>query len=494
MAHARLGAKLRAQGNLPKLNLVAWLKHFQRQGNSMTEIVARLEKKFGEAEVIKGKQLSQRSTGYWSSEPTRSLALLRPRSTADLSQVMLLCHAYNQPVVVQGGLTGCVEGAISEPGELIVSLERMTDIEHIDPVGGTVTVQAGVILEVLQNALSKQELLFPLDLGARGSCTIGGNIATNAGGINVLRYGMMRDLVLGLEVVLADGTVLSSMNRMLKNNAGYDLKQLFIGSEGTLGIVTRAVLRIYPGHISSNCALIALESFDAAAQLLQKARGAFAGTLSAFELMWGNYFHAVTEPGWHRAPTSRDHPLYVLLETEGAEPDSDAERFERVLASALEEELIVDAVIPKSESERLALWRIREDFEAILQKEPCYLYDIGLPIECMAGYVERLTASIRASWPNGECFLLGHVADGNLHLFVCPGDSLVTHQQCNSLVYSPLKALGGTISAEHGIGREKMPWLAASRTAEEIELMRRLKVLMDPKGILNRQRLVEAPI
>ena len=164
-----------------------------------------------------------------------------------------------------------------------------------------------------------------------------------------------------------------------------------------------------------------------------------------------------------------------------------------MLASALEEELIVDAVIPKSESERLALWRIREDFEAILPKEPCYLYDIGLPIECMAGYVERLTASIRESWPNGECFVLGHVADGNLHLFVCPGDSLVTHQQCNSLVYSPLKVLGGTISAEHGIGREKMPWLAASRNAEEIELMRRLKLLMDPKGILNRQRLVEAP-
>ena len=192
----------------------------------MTDIITALEKCLGEQQVIHGTDLTNRATSYWRPEPTQTLALLRPRNTNEVSQILKLCHAHNQPVVVQGGLTGCVDGAISTDKELIISLERMNKIESIDPVGGTATVEAGVILEVLHSTLADEGLMFPLDLGARGSCTIGGNISTNAGGINVLRYGMMRDLVLGLEAVLADGTVISSMNQMIKNNAGYDIKQL----------------------------------------------------------------------------------------------------------------------------------------------------------------------------------------------------------------------------------------------------------------------------
>ena len=285
----------------------------------MTDIITLLVDALGSEQVSLGADVADRSTSYWRPEPTSTLALLRPRSTAEVSQILALCHAHNQPVVLQGGLTGCVDGAISADHEIILSLERMNTIESIDPVSGTVTVEAGVILEVLQTTLAEQGFMFPLDLGARGSCTIGGNIATNAGGINVLRYGMMRDLVLGLEAVLADGTILSSMNRMIKNNAGYDIKQLFIGSEGTMGVVTRAVVKTYPRSTSMNTAMIAVKDFNAVTELLQYLRSALGGSLSAFEVMWGDYFTAVTEPGWHRAPMQRDHAFYIMVETEGSD-------------------------------------------------------------------------------------------------------------------------------------------------------------------------------
>ena len=228
---------------------------------------------------------------------------------------------------------------------------------------------------------------FPLDLGARGSCTIGGNIATNAGGINVLRYGMMRNLVLGLEAVLADGTVVTSMNRMMKNNAGYDVKQLFIGTEGTLGIVTRAVLRLFPQPATRQSALVALNDFSSVSLLLNRLQQELAGSLSAFEIMWGDYYQAVTGNGGHRAPLSRDYPFYVVFEAEGADPEAHAARFEDVLSRALEDSLVVDAVIPKSGAESREIWNIREEFDAILEPEPVYLYDVSLPIRDMESYV-----------------------------------------------------------------------------------------------------------
>lgn len=456
----------------------------------MTDIITLLVDALGSEQVSLGADVADRSTSYWRPEPTSTLALLRPRSTAEVSQILALCHAHNQPVVLQGGLTGCVDGAISADHEIILSLERMNTIESIDPVSGTVTVEAGVILEVLQTTLAEQGFMFPLDLGARGSCTIGGNIATNAGGINVLRYGMMRDLVLGLEAVLADGTILSSMNRMIKNNAGYDIKQLFIGSEGTMGVVTRAVVKTYPRSTSMNTAMIAVKDFNAVTELLQYLRSALGGSLSAFEVMWGDYFTAVTEPGWHRAPMKRDHAFYIMVETEGSDSHTDTERFNHALEQAFESSLIEDAVIPKSESERKSLWDIRENFEAILEKKPYYLYDVSLPIQDMPEYVALVREALMKQFSQASCYVLGHVADGNLHLFLCPGEPGNWHEDCDRIVYEPLKQFEGSISAEHGIGTEKVPWLNISRSLAEIAVMRGLKATLDPSNILNPGRVI----
>lgn len=436
--------------------------------------------------VLVGEALAQRASSYWDPSPLRAGALVRPQTTAEVSAVLRACHAAGQPVVTHGGLTGCVEGTVASPHEIVLSLERMTRIEEIDPIGRTATVQAGVTLQVVQETAVAEKLYFPLDLGARGSCTIGGNVATNAGGMNVIRYGMMRELVLGLEAVLADGTVVSSMNHMLKNNAGYDLKQLFIGTEGTLGIVTRVVLKLKEANATTNTALLALGSFNDVARVLKFMEATLGGALSAFEVMWGDYFRAVTEPGWHRAPMDRDHPFYAIVEANGANDQSDAALFMTAMETAITKELVLDAVVPQSIAEHHTLWGIREDFEAIVQTKPTFIYDISLPIRNMDEYINLVQAGIRRRWPQGQIHVFGHVGDGNLHLFITPGeeaDSL--HKQADLEVYGPLKAFHGSVSAEHGIGLEKKAWLASCRTPSELDLMRLLKRTLDPKNLLN---------
>ncbi len=450
------------------------------------DVVDELRGALGAERVLPAAAAAARAVSYWDQSPRQARALLRPRSTEEISRILKICHAHDQAVVTLGGLTGCVEGAISRPDQIAISLEAMNGLEDIDPVGRTVTVQAGMVLQSLQEAVAEQGLYFPLDLGARGSCTLGGNVATNAGGINVIRYGMMRELVLGLEAVLADGTVVSSMNHMLKNNAGYDLKHLFIGTEGTLGIVTRMVLRLYERPGSRNAAMVALADFDAVAGLLKDLQSRLGGQLSSYEVMWGDYFRAVTAPGWHRAPMAREHAYYVMLEAEGSDPDRDTALFLGVLEQAIEQGVVEDAVIPQSEAERRALWEVRENFEALLVEPPVFLYDVSLPIRNMDAYIREVQARVRRCWPEGFCQVLGHIGDGNLHLFIKadrPGEDL--HAQANTLVYEPLRPYGGSISAEHGIGTEKRNCLSVSRSAAEIALMRRLKTALDPKGLLN---------
>jgi len=446
----------------------------------------------GEKGVVTGPALAERASSYWDPSPLVAKALVRPRTTTEVSAVLAACHAARQSVVTHGGLTGCVRGDLVGPDEIVLSLERMTNVEEIDPVGRTVTVQAGAVLQSVQEAVAAEDLYFPLDLGARGSCTIGGNVATNAGGMNVIRYGMMRELVLGLEAVLADGTVVSSMNRMLKNNTGYDLKQLFIGTEGTLGVVTRVITKLKEASASTNTAMVGLGDFRKVTDFLKFAASRLQGNLSAFEVMWGDYFRAVTEPGWHRAPMDRDYAYYVILEANGADPEVDAAQFISVLESAVEQDLIVDAVLPKSDSEQESLWKIREDFEAILQTKPTFLYDVSLPIRSMDEYVAAVQARVLKRWPEGICHVLGHLGDGNLHLFVTPnagGESL--HAQADEDVYGPLEAVGGSVSAEHGIGLDKKDWLHTSRTPQEIELMRLLKRTLDPRNILNPGKVID---
>lgn len=454
-------------------------------------VIAALEAALGKDVVTNGEQMDRR-TSYWNSAPATAIALLRPRNTEEVSKALAICHQHHQAVVTQGGMTNCVESADAQTNEVILSLERINQIEHIDVAGGTATVGAGVILQVLQDACLEQNVRFPLDLGARGSCTVGGNAATNAGGINALRYGMMRNLVLGMEVVLVDGTVLSAMNQMLKNNAGYDLKQLFIGSEGTLGVITRLVLKLFPKPLSCQTALVALKGFEQVMTLLQTLQRDMSGTLSAYEVMWGHYFKAVTVEGAHRAPLDRDYPFYVVLETEGADPEADGEHFTQVLEQALENEIIVDAVLPKSETERRAIWEIRENFDTILAKQPSYIYDVSLPLQAMPSYVEQVQAGLKQRWPDSCCYVLGHIADGNLHLFISPGVEGEWHADCDVDVYQPLQQYQGSVSAEHGIGLEKKAWLESSRSPAEMQMMRTLKQALDPKGLLNKGRVFTA--
>lgn len=448
----------------------------------MSDLIEQLKDALGSNSVVTGAVLAERATSYWDSSPTQGLALLRPESTHAVSQAMRICHAHGQSVVVHGGLTGVVKGTATTADDVIISLEKMSAIESVDPFGGTAVIQAGTVLQTVQEQLADQGFLFPLDLGARGSCTIGGTVATNAGGINVLRYGMMRNLVLGLEAVLADGTVISSMNQMLKNNTGYDLKQLFIGSEGTLGVVTRVIVRLFPLPASRQTAMVALQSFDAVVSLLKKLQSDLAGTLSAYEVMWNNYFYNVTAKGHHRAPLDRDHSFYVLLEAEGADAAADEMRFNSVLEQAFEEDLIVDAVIPKSDIERTVLWDIREVFDPVL---PAFLYDVSLPIKDMAVFVEQLEKAMKNRWPNVDCNVFGHIADGNLHLFFNPNENGNDHAECDEIVYACLAEFEGSVSAEHGIGTEKRQWLKNSRSPQEIQLMRTLKQVMDPGNLLN---------
>ncbi len=452
----------------------------------MVNIYECLVEELGAKKVLSPTDARERATSYWDASPMNVAALVRPSNTDDVSKALALCNAYGVAVVTHGGLSGCVEGAKPAEQKVVISLESMNNIDHLDLVGRTATVEAGCILETFQNTVKEHGLYFPLDLGARGSCQLGGNAATNAGGINVIRYGMMRNLILGMEVVLADGTVLSSMNQMLKNNAGYDLKQLFIGSEGTLGIITRLVLRLETAPRTCNTALIALNNFGQVVDLLNHFKVSMADSLSAYEVMWGEHYRAVTEEGWNKSPIDRSHPFYVVAECEGVDPENDKNRFLKTLEHAFEQELILDAALSKSEAERQEIWETRENFEALLQTGPVFLYDVSLPIKNMEDYITQVLNDVQKQWQKGQCYVLGHIGDGNLHLFIKPeepGDGL--HDMADNIVYQPLSQFNGSVSAEHGIGTEKKKWLGHSRSNAEIEMMKLLKSTLDPKNILN---------
>ena len=444
----------------------------------------------GEARLLDAGSVAERMTSFWNKAPMQARALVMPSTTEDVAGILRHCDATGQPLITHGGLTNCVSAVEPSLDDIVLSTEKMNDIVEIDEIGGTAVVEAGAVLQTVQETVAGEGMYFPLDLGARGSCTIGGNIATNAGGINVLRYGMMRNLVLGLEVVTADGTVMSSMNRMLKNNAGYDMKQLFIGSEGTLGVVTRAVLRLFPQPVGRQDALVAITSIDNVIRFLGKLQRELSGNLSAFEIMWGAYYRAVTGDNGHRPPLSREHPFYVVYQAEGSDPVSDDARFERVLSDAFEDGLIADAVIPKSAAETRAIWEIRENFEPALIRPPFYLYDVSLPIRDMAAYVATVEENVSRRWSDGMCIALGHMADGNLHFFVAPGEAGDHHKASDECVYEPLRQYGGSVSAEHGIGLEKISWLPHSKSRAEIEMMRALKRSLDPNNILNPGRVL----
>lgn len=472
---------------------------------SHNQLLSTLRNIVGVAHVLDSQQVSQRATHFWDSSPLQARALVRPANTIETSEVLKACYQANQVVVTHGGVTGLVDGNRSTCNDIILSLERQQHIEAIDPVGKNMRVQAGAKLQAVQEHAAQAGLQIGLDLGARGSCTIGGNVATNAGGLSVLRYGMMREQVLGLEAVLSDGTIISSMNSMMKNNAGYDLKQLFIGSEGTLGIITRVVLRLRTDTPQISTALLGFESFANVTNTLAHLDNALNGTLDAFEVIWNPFFQLNTNPARNdtaRAPLSRDYPIYAIVESRSANSTTQTDLLQTALETCLAQGDIIDAAIAQSKAEAANIWHIREHIDIALEPDPIFVYDVSLPISEMESYVNELHVELSKIWPHLQLYVYGHLADGNLHVLVAPSETeqmlddnnTIREQwqaQSNQLVYGPLQAFGGSISAEHGIGLTKKPYLSLSRNDQEIELMQLLKKTLDPKNILNPGKVID---
>jgi FAD/FMN-containing dehydrogenase len=456
------------------------------KGEAIVALLDELRTALGAEGVLEGQAAIEKAHSAWTRLGAPSAVLL-PRTTAEVSTILRLANDAGQAIVPWGGLTGLVDGCYAQ-GVLALSLERMRAIEEIDVTGGLMRVQAGCVLQTACEAAEAQGLLLPLDLGARGSATIGGNISTNAGGNRVLRFGMMREIVLGLEVVLAGGEVIDAMNPLIKNNAGYDLKQMFIGSEGTLGVVTRAVLRLRPKPLSDNVALLAVDDFEALPRILRRLERALGGGLSAFEVMWSEFYELVTTaPALGRPILPPGHAFYVLVEAMGAEIEEDAARFERALADTLESGEVADAVVAKSGAERKAFWGLRDDVGQTARDGPIFAFDVSLGIAQMRAYVEEVREALLARWADAlRLVVFGHLGDGNLHVIVGVGErSPQVRHAIEEAVYEPLRRRRGSISAEHGIGLQKRDFLSWSRSSAEIALMRTFKSTLDPRNILN---------
>lgn len=445
----------------------------------------KLQAILGERAQLAGAMEAERRRRDFMTEGPAPAIVVYPATTEEVSAVLALCNSLGQAVTPQGGLTGLSGGAVpAREGMVALSLERMRAIEEIDLNAAVMTVQAGAVLQTVQEAADEAGMLFPLDLGGRGSAQVGGLIGTNAGGNRVLRYGMMRDLVLGVEAVLADGRIVSSMNKMLKNNTGYDLKQLFIGAEGTLGVVTRANLKLFPRPASTTTAICGLQSYDAALALLRRARAMLGGTLSAFEVMWSDFYEmGVREFG--RRPLAGAHPVYVLLDALGADPEADDARFEALITSAIEAGEVDDAAIAQSSQQIREMWRIREvpgEFPRMFA--PHIPFDVSVPTGQIGDLTEALDQRLKAAFPTLGTVYFGHVADSNLHVGVQAAHG-EDEAEVKRVVYDVVRDFKGSISAEHGIGTEKKKYLGYSRSETELGLMKALKQTLDPKGILN---------
>ena len=454
----------------------------------MTQIEAELSALVGPGGLARGAEISGRPA--MPPYACGAELLLRPATTPELSRIMKACHARGQRVVVHGGRTGLSGGCSSAPGDVLVSLERMTALE-IDVAGRTATAGAGVVIQTLQDAARESGLFFGVDWGGRGSATVGGAVSTNAGGNQVLRYGMMREQVLGLEAVLADGTIVSSLSAVLKNNAGYDLKQLFIGSEGTLGIVTRAVLRLRPLLSARATAMIGVERFEALPDLLSRLEAGLDGRLTSFEVMWRSFYAAACTAAT-RPPVDPDHAFVLLAEASGADETELGDRLTALLAAAYEEGLVADAAIAKSEAERAAWWAIRDNFRGLAALAPFVTFDVSLPIAQVTDYLGDVEARLAESVGSSAMAVFGHLGDQNIHLIVgYPADEPDAKAQVEAAVYSSLIGRSGSMSAEHGIGTAKRGWMHVTRTPEERALMRQLKACLDPKNILNPDRVLD---
>jgi FAD/FMN-containing dehydrogenase len=424
-------------------------------------------------------------------------AVVRPANTGEVAAVVKACAESGTPIVPQGGNTGMCMASVPRAGrhEIVVSLARMNRIREVDALNNTLTAEAGVVLANIQQAAAEVDRLFPLSLGAEGSCTIGGNLSTNAGGVNVLRYGNTRDLVLGLEVVLPDGRIWNGLRSLRKDNTGYDLKQLFVGAEGTLGIITAAVLKLFPRPSASATAWAAVKSPEAALKLLALLRQHCGDRINAFELISRACVELVLRhiPGT-RDPLTASHGWYVLTQLADSQPGEKLrQELETALQDALESELVLDATIAESGGQSQALWRIRETIPEAARGEPGMLYrhDISVAVSAVPDFVRDAGPALEERFPGAKVICFGHLGDGNLHYnaFI-PGRSRSDAaareaHDVTDLIYDIVQRFGGSFSAEHGVGLAKVNELVRYKSPVEVDLMRAIKRTLDPEGLMN---------
>ena len=461
-------------------------------------IATALQQSLGPFGFISGSNANIKHQQDWSGlPPTVPLGVVYPRNTHDVAQVLALCHRHQTPVVTQGGLTGLAGGAHPIEYGVVLSTEKMCGVTHVDPVMGTLTAWAGTSLQDIQQAAEAAGLYFPIDLGSRGSCTIGGNLATNAGGNKVIRYGMTREQVLGLECVLADGSVLSSMNHLLKNNTGYDLKQLLIGSEGTLGVITQVVLRLQAKPRHQQSAMCRCDTFEQVLHTLQHARKNLGPGLLAFEVMWPEFIQCMTSGLPHlRYPFADKNGFHILIEEGHFSAQPQGGGLQNCLSELLESSVLCDVVVAQSEQDNLDLWAIRDsvaEYGKVLG--PIIGFDIGLPTPVMHATSQTMVAAIHQQWPNAVVLFFGHIGDSNLHVVVhVPGlGDAQPHDAVDALVYPLVEKVHGSVSAEHGVGLIKKPFLSCSRQPSEIALMQVIKKALDPQHLLNPGKIFDLP-
>jgi len=461
----------------------------------MSDVVVKLVEKLGAEKVLQGADVKERHYHIWHmGEGLHAKAVTLPTSTEDVSTICRICTEHNQPIIVFGGLTNLVGSTETTGEEVIVSMERLNKIQEIDEVSRTMTVESGVILQHIQEAAKEKDLLFPLNFGAKGSAQIGGCISTNAGGLRVLKFGMTRALVLGVEAVLMDGRIISSMKKIIKDNSAYDLKQLFIGSEGTLGVITRAVLKLVEAPKSRNSAFLAFNDYEKLVSFMKFIDRGLAGALSGFEVIWRASYEVMTGPSAHnRPPIPHGYKYYVLVESLGADQEVDKLNLQGLIEQTILNGLAEDAVMADTESDLNWFWNIREDVKVLAEQGNVdQHFDVSAPINEMGSYVDQVEVQINELEGVHAAYPFGHLADGNIHFIVMKDHAEEPlKNRINDLVYNPLTELNGSVSAEHGIGLHKKKYLALCRSAEEIALMKTLKIAFDPAGLLNPGKVVD---
>ena len=463
--------------------------------DDQSRLLSGLERLVGASNVLAGGE----STAEYLKErrgrfASQTLGVVMPSTIDQVSELINFCRQNSLPIVPQGGNTGVCGGAVSVKDSIIVNLARLNQIRKVDATGYTMEAEAGCILANLQVAAQAQDMYLPLSLGAEGSCQIGGNLSTNAGGVNVLRYGNTRDLVLGLEAVLPNGDVWNGLNTLRKNNTGYDLKNLFIGAEGTLGIVTAVVLKLFPMPVHRSTVLIAVESVDDAVELFSRTRRETSDFASSFELM----SRVCVEAAFRNIPECADffdrpYPWYVLMELGDSTREGISRQLnESFLETAFEDGIIIDAVLAASEKQSQQMWRLREAIvEAQLYEGKSIKNDVSVPLTCITPFIERSISTLESLIPGIRAFAYGHIGDGNIHLNLSQprdmdGDAFFERwHEVTDIVHEITDELDGTFSAEHGIGLLKLREMTRYKSSVELEMMRSIKAAWDPDNIMN---------